>query len=41
LELYYKKISAGITYQTPLYQQLSDGDLKLKNAFSTHLTFMF
>lgn len=41
LELYFKKISAGITYQTPLYQQLSDGDLKLKNAFSTHLTFMF
>ncbi len=41
LELYFQKISAGITYQTPLYQRLSDGDLKLKNSFSVHLTKLF
>ncbi|MDF7817722.1 hypothetical protein P1X15_08945 [Runella sp. MFBS21] len=40
-ELYYKKISAGVTYQTPLYQHLSDGDLKLKNTTTTHITFLF
>lgn len=41
LEVYFKRISAGIIYQSPLYQRLSDGDLKLKNTLSTHLTFLF
>lgn len=41
MELYYKRISTGFTYQTPLYQHLSGGDLKLKNTVSTHFTFMF
>lgn len=40
-EVYFKKVSAGITYQSPLYQHLSGGDLQLNNSLFTHLTWMF
>ncbi|NBA85348.1 hypothetical protein GVN16_06220 [Emticicia sp. CRIBPO] len=41
METYYKKFSAGFVYQLPVYQNLSDGDLKLKNSFSVHITRLF
>jgi hypothetical protein len=40
-EVYYKRIVAGVNYQVPISQKLSDGELKLKNTFSGHLTFLF
>jgi hypothetical protein len=40
-EVYFKKMSLGITYQSPLYQHLSGGDLRLNHSLYTHLTWMF
>ncbi len=41
LEVYYKKNSFGVLGQIPLVQNLSGGDLRLKNSFSFHLTRLF
>ena len=40
-EVYYKKITAGLSLQKPMNQNLSGGELKLKNSFMGHLTLLF
>jgi len=40
-ELYYKKITTGFLFQKPILQNLSGGELKLKNSFTSHLTLLF
>jgi hypothetical protein len=40
-ELYFKKISAGVTAQKPVSQNVSAGYVETGNRFLTHLTFMF
>ena len=40
-EFYFKKLSAGVTFQKPVSQNLSEGYVKTGNRLLTHLTFMF
>lgn len=40
-EVYFKKVSAGITAQKPVSQNLSEGYVKTGKRLLTHLTFMF
>ncbi|KAA9345835.1 hypothetical protein [Adhaeribacter soli] len=40
-EFYLTKLSAGLTFQKPVSQNLSEGYVKTGNRLLTHLTFMF
>lgn len=40
-EVYYKKLSMGFNYQTPLSQNLSDGHSKGHDKVMVHVTFLF
>ncbi|MCP9770660.1 hypothetical protein EGI22_22365 [Lacihabitans sp. LS3-19] len=40
-EIYYKKITAGFSFQKPMKQNLSGGELKLTNSFMGHVTLLF
>jgi hypothetical protein len=40
LESYYQKISAGINYQCPIAQNLSNGELKTNSRVNVHFTIM-
>lgn len=41
IEVYLPKISFGVNGQIPIAQNLSNGELRLRNAFNVHLTRMF
>ena len=40
LETYYKKISTGINYQSPMAQNLSNGELQANSRINIHFTIM-
>ncbi|MEA5460839.1 hypothetical protein VB796_17400 [Arcicella sp. LKC2W] len=40
LESYHKKISAGINYQSPITQNLANGELKTNSRLNVHFTIM-
>ncbi|MES2519871.1 MAG: hypothetical protein V4585_17270 [Bacteroidota bacterium] len=40
METYFKKLSAGINYQSPITQNLSNGELRANNRLNIHFTIM-
>ncbi len=41
VEAYYKKLSMGFNYQTPVAQNLADGHSKAHDKVTVHVTVMF
>lgn len=41
IEVYFDRFSLGASYRHAVFQSLSEGELRAKDQFSTHITFLF